>query len=333
MDALKIPEDQPIESGMVSKSIEQAQSKVEGFHFDQRKRVVEYDDVMNKQREIIYKRRLKILNEADEKDSAKLKERIIGYIEDEINGIVLAHESERYSQESCEFIVKEFMSIIPFDKTSQGAIIKKLTSAAESEKIIKVLTDIVEKTYADRELQMGEQNMRTVERFVMLSSIDRMWMNHLDEMDDLREGIWLRGSKETVLSEYKKEAFDMFGSLLEKINAEVTHHIFRMQVTQMARPTVPANIITGKDEDFATPRTETVSTPSTASSTTANSTSALAAALGKTAQKSGKADGRTPVIIDPDTPAVKIGRNDPCPCGSGKKWKKCGLINAPSHKA
>lgn len=332
MDALKIPEDQPIESGMVSKSIEQAQSKVEGFHFDQRKRVVEYDDVMNKQREIIYKRRLKILNEADEKDATKLKERIIGYIEDEIKSIVLAYESEGYSQESCEVIVKEFLSIIPFDKTSQGAIIKKLTSAVESEKIIEVLTGIVEKTYAERELQMGEQNMRTVERFVMLSSIDRMWMNHLDEMDDLREGIWLRGSKETVLSEYKKEAFDMFGSLLDKINSEVVHHIFRMQVTQMARPSVPTNIIAGKDEDFATPKIEAASTSSSTPTTSVNSTSALAAALGKTAQKSGKADGRTPVIIDPDIPAVKIGRNDPCPCGSGKKWKKCGLINAPEHK-
>jgi preprotein translocase subunit SecA len=332
MDALKIPEDQPIESGMVSKSIEQAQTKVEGFHFDQRKRVVEYDDVMNKQREIIYKRRYKVLKEADQdEEESPLKDKIIKYIDAEIEHNVLSRSADGFSDEEADAIVKEYLSIIPFDKTSQAKIRANILKANESEQIIEELKNIAIKTYQDRESDMGEDNMRSIERFVLLGAIDRMWMNHLDEMDDLREGIWMRGSKETVLSEYKKEAFDMFGTLMDKINAEVAHNIFRIQIANTAQPSVPQNVVTGKDEGFAQPaRAQT--TPSSKSTST-QGTGAFAAALGKTTNRSARSDGRNPIMIDPTETSVKVGRNDPCPCGSGKKFKKCGLINAPEHKS
>jgi preprotein translocase subunit SecA len=337
MDALKIPEDQPIESGMVSKSIESAQSKVEGFHFDQRKRVVEYDDVMNKQREIIYKKRLQILELADDDgDTTQLREKILDAVQKEIRSLVIARSGEGFVSEEYDAILKEFMSIIPFDHDSQAKIRTKIEGFESGESIVEELSSIAEKTYEQRETQMGASQMRQVERYVFLSSIDRMWMNHLDAMDDLREGIWLRGGKDQVLSEYKKEAFDMFGGLLDKINAEVAHNIFRIQVTQMARPTLPEDVVAGKQDNFA----KTAGAPETPKPVKSmGSTSALATALGKSAYKSGSGDGRRPTLVQIDPNQKKVGRNDPCPCGavnpsSGKvyKWKKCGMINAEYHK-
>jgi preprotein translocase subunit SecA len=332
MDMLKIPEDQPIESGMVSKSLEQAQTKVEGFHFDMRKRVVEYDDVMNKQREIIYKRRYAILQEADDKDkSSKLKDRILEMIDADINNIVNARASAGLSDEEFDAIIKEFLVIIPFDKTSQEHIKTKLKELASAEAIITELQSIVRKTYEDRETQMGPEAVRQIERFVMLSSIDRMWMDHLDAMDDLREGIWLRGGKEQVITEYKKEAFAMFSRLLEQINQEVIRQIFRIQISTMAQPTIPQDVVASKMDNFATPPQATV--PDTTTPVKSQGVGAFAAALSNTAHKAGKSDGRTPIMIKPQASAdSKVGRNDPCPCGSGKKWKKCGMISAPDHK-
>ena len=329
MDALKIPEDQPIESGMVSKSIEQAQSKVEGFHFDQRKRVVEYDDVMNKQREIIYKRRFKILKNAqDNPESTKLKEGITDGINNEIQNIVISRSGEGYTETEFNAIVKEFLTIIPFDKSSQAQILKQISDMNAPEPIVEELQKIAEKTYKKRENDVGKDNMRQVERFVMVSSIDKEWMNHLDDMDDLREGIWLRGGKDQVLSEYKKEAFDMFSTLLERVNTEVAKTIFRIQLTQTSQPTAPKAVVEGKQEDFD-PSTQAQAPKS---SSPDSGVGAFAAAMGKTTHKTGKSDGRTPILVKVDPTQKKVGRNDPCPCGSGKKWKKCGLISAPSHK-
>lgn len=331
MDFLKIPEDQPIESGMVSKSLEQAQTKVEGFHFDMRKRVVEYDDVMNKQREVIYKRRFAILEAADNRESeiGELKTRLFSLLDGEVQNIVIAHSGQGYSEADYDAILKEFLTIIPFDKTSQEQIKMQIKAIESSDALIAKLQGIVHQTYIDRENQMGLENMRAIERYVMLSSIDRLWMDHLDAMDDLREGIWLRGGKEQVISEYKKEAFDMFSRLLDQIDDEVVHQIFRIQVTSMPEPTMPIDLmVTGKQEDFAGPA------PSTAvpKPVPAAGVGVFAAALAKTANRSGKADGRTPIMVKPSVSEVKIGRNDPCPCGSGLKYKKCGLIGAPQHK-
>jgi preprotein translocase subunit SecA len=179
---------------------------------------------------------------------------------------------------------------------------------------------------------MGLEAVRHIERNVMLSSIDRLWMDHLDAMDDLREGIWLRGGKEQAISEYKKEAFDMFARLLDQINQEVIHQIFRKQIINIAQPTMPQNMVTGKQEDFATPPQATV--PDTTTPAKSQGVGAFAAALAKTSHKSGKADGRNPILIKPASPdQQKVGRNDPCPCGSGKKYKKCGMIGATYHNA
>jgi preprotein translocase subunit SecA len=323
MDILKIPEDQPIESGMVSKSIQQAQSKVEGFYLDQRKRVVEYDDVMNKQREIIYKRRFAVLKDAaDDPDSTKLKDKINQVLNDEIQNMVIARSAEGYTEAEYQAIMTEFLTIIPFDKKSQEKILEQLKHLDSPEAIIAELQRITAKTYEDRETQLGTHNMRSLERFVMLSAIDRQWMDHLEAIDDLREGIWLRGSKETVLSEYKKEAFDMFGRLLDSINIEMAHLVFRIQVQNLAQPTMPEGMAEHTSQ-VPTPSSQLPEPTSPSTSKPNQGLGALAAAMAKSSHKSGGADGRTPTLVEVKKGQVKIGRNDPCWCGSGKKWKKC----------
>ncbi len=335
MDILTIPEDQPIESGMVSKSLEQAQSKVESFHFDQRKHVVEYDDVMNKQREIIYKRRQKILAdvESTKEETTHLKERILTACQAEIDAIVVPPMAGVYQAEEINDMVKEFLAIIPFDKNSQEKIASELMKLNDEQSIKDKLYEVIAVTYQNREEQLGEANMRSIERYVTLSTIDQAWMDHLDAIDDLREGIWMRGGKEQVLTEYKKEAFDMFERLLGGIDASMAKLVFRLQPTEMpVEPIIPETMIAGKIEDFvpdaAAPEPAQPSTLAPKSS----STNAFAAALAKTSSYTPSSDGRTPKMVKVESGKPKIGRNDPCPCGSGLKYKKCGMINAPKHR-
>jgi preprotein translocase subunit SecA len=325
MDILKIPEDQPIESGMVSKSLEQAQSKVESFHFDQRKHVVEYDDVMNKQREIIYKRRQKILAEVDDQENQTgSKERIIAACEAEIEAIVAPPMAGDYQPEEINTIITEFLSVIPFDVASQKRLHEELTKLNDESAIKDKLKEVITVTYQNREEQLGETAMRQIERYVALSTIDQAWMDHLDAIDDLREGIWMRGGKEQVLTEYKKEAFDMFERLLNSIDARIARLVFRLQPAEMvAEPTMPEVMMAGKDEDYIPDETPAEEPKATNAQPKSASTSAFAAALAKTANYAPSTDGRSPKVVKVEAGKPKIGRNDPCWCGSGKKWKKC----------
>ncbi len=336
MTMLRIPEDQPIESGMVSKSIQQAQSKVEGFHFDQRKRVVEYDDVMNKQREIIYKRREKILAEVSKEDSDDRysRDRLTTMLDESIESMGTVRLLEGIDEESAAALVKDVMTLIPFDKNSQDALVQQVAQAENREAAVTLLQDVVAKTYEQREAQMGNETMHKLERYVLLSSLDEGWMDHLDAIDDLREGIWLRGGKEQVLAEYKKEAFQMFERLLDKIEVDAAHRIFRVQLNESPTPSIMQQAQAHKQE-LVDPLNSGGEQQQAAPISSQNkaSVSALAAAMAKTAGKSGSSDGRTMRLVDTSKPVVKVGRNDPCPCGSGKKYKKCGLINAPSHKS
>jgi preprotein translocase subunit SecA len=303
MDMFKLPEDVPLEHGMVSRAIEQSQVKVEGFHFDSRKHVVEYDDVMNKQREIIYKRRAKVLQLVDAIEKAKqdnkdyegdsLKEKIVQNIEADIANLVMMYAPDGYEEIEYEKIVREFAQIVPFDLASQKFLQKDIEKNKKPEEITKTLKQVFADAYAHREKEMGEDVMRQVETFVTLRTIDKLWMEHLDSLDDLREGIGLRGyGQRDPLVEYKKEAFDMFERLLTNIDYEISRQILRIQL--MARPTMPTNVVT----DHPQAKTPGGSGPQ-----------AQTQPVQKTVQRpKGK---------------KKIGRNDPCWCGSGKKWKKC----------
>jgi preprotein translocase subunit SecA len=163
---------------------------------------------------------------------------------------------------------------------------------------------------------------------VTLSTIDEKWMDHLDEMDSLREGIWLRGDKNTVLSEYKKEAFNMFESLIDSVESTIANRIFRVHVQDQPQVRVDLSRVQEVKEDVFEPLAKEVAdaTPPSAAKAPTNikgSANDLAAAL---------AGARAAKKPTPGSATVKIGRNDPCPCGSGLKYKKCGLINAPEHR-
>ncbi|MFH0943520.1 MAG: preprotein translocase subunit SecA, partial [Candidatus Beckwithbacteria bacterium] len=233
MTTLKMPEDVPLEHSMVSKAIEQAQVKVESFHFDSRKHLVEYDDVMNKQREIIYKKRKQILEA--ETDS---KERLNQILFDEADLIVEKNLQPSTKLPDTEAVVNELITIVPFDPGSQKRVLTQLKPILETDKLKLALKEIITKTYEQREKQVGSELMRQVEKLVMLNTIDRLWIDHLDAVDDLREGIGLRGyGQRDPLVEYKGEAFNMFERLIGTIDYEISRRIFRVQV--MENPPTP----------------------------------------------------------------------------------------------
>ncbi len=344
MEMLKIEENQPIEHSMVSKSIESAQVKVEGFFFDQRKRLVEFDDVINRQRDIIYKRRKRLLTQAEQTTEQDmdpeaagvqtLHEQIMGYVEGEISHIVSLHAPQGFTEEEYRTLIKEFSKIIPFDQNSQEQLVKNISAVTDTEEITKKLTKIAQETYAAKEKATGITEIRNLEKIVTISTLDEKWMEHLDAMDSLRQGIWLRGDKRTVLSEYKKEGFAMFEDLVASIESTIANRIFRVQFTnrQAVQPRIDLSRAVEQKQEVGSSLSSEMSVvapqvqsqqQSVGPKTIKGSTSDLAAALGKAkiAPKANQA-----------TAQVKINRNDPCPCGSGKKYKKCGLINAPEHR-
>lgn len=332
MDFLKFDENQPIEHNMIGKAIESAQVKVEGFFFDQRKRLVEFDDVMNKQREIIYKRRRRLLEKAAQvqegENTESLREDVLEYVKEEVSSIATMYAPQDYTPEEYNTLVKEFSKIIPFDTASQRELQKSISEYHTPEEITDALLEVANKTYTAREKSLGDNQMRTVERLVTLSTIDEKWMDHLDAMDSLREGIWLRGDKRTVLSEYKKEAFGMFENLISQVESSIASRIFRAHLEPLQTPTMPTNIIEHKEDvnESLDKEVQDASLPEPAAAaptTTKGNLSDLAAAL-STAKAA-------PARPTPGVEKAKIGRNDPCPCGSGLKYKKCGLINAPQH--
>ena len=307
MTTLKMPEDVPLEHPMVSKAIEQAQVKVESFHFDSRKHLVEYDDVMNKQREVIYKRRKQVLE-------GQVKEKMQGILKAEVDQLAEKNINPLTRMPDHETVMADFLMIVPFDPGSQKRILKQLEPIQETEKVKEMLAEIVNKTYEQKEKQVGQDLMRQVEKLVMLNTIDKLWIDHLDATDDLREGIGLRGyGQRDPLVEYKAEAFTMFERLIHTIDFEVARRIFRVQVTQQPQP-IP-QVQETKPETPA---------PAAATALTSDFAKAFAIAGSRRAEPT-KTDlvGNLPSPEASEGRKRKIGRNDPCWCGSGKKWKKC----------
>jgi preprotein translocase subunit SecA len=340
MDILKIDESQPIEAQMVNKSIESAQTKVEGFFFDQRQRLVEFDDVMNRQREIIYKRRRRFL-ELSGKDLIETAQNETVVAEQTLRGEILSYFDRAIKTNIAaawaqidetgnfrvvaEALVKFLVRLIPFDEESQNNLRKRLETLGNDEgKIEKELQQIIRQTYQAREEAMGREVTVEVEKQIMLGTIDQLWMDHLDAIEDLRQGIWMRGDKNTVVSEYKKEAFGLFESLIARIEQTVMERVFRVQVKpqvlaqqrlkeqmeMMARARVSAGNEGGALLEQA--QREEVKEVSD------NSAGALLTAIKKQTDSPARADwGEIKQTVK------KVGRNDPCPCGSGLKYKKC----------
>lgn len=293
MEKLKLPEDQPIENKMVSKAIEQSQVKVEGFNFDMRKRLVEYDDVANQQREIVYGLRKRVLESKD------LKKEVLDKLEHRIDNIILLAFPEDGGKPNYEKIIVGLLEIIPFDDVSKEAVKKQLAKLEDKDKIKELLIKVLNDVHKTREKQVGETVMRQIEKYSYLGSVDHLWINHIDHIDGLREAVTLRAyGQRDPLVEFKKEAFELFEGLIDRIDEELSRRIFRIGVA-VPRPEIPLD----------------------QARTNIDKTDAMGLAqkgADETAQTGSKAFSGSE-----QTRKKKIGRNDPCWCGSGKKWKKC----------
>ncbi|RJR28423.1 preprotein translocase subunit SecA [Candidatus Microgenomates bacterium] len=370
MNFFKLPEDVPLEHGMVSKAIEQAQVKVEGFHFDSRKHLVEYDDVLNKQREIVYRRRREVLEGENQKE--KIEEMIVSEIAHLVG--VNTTDKEGIARDK---IITEFVSIVPFDEGSQKQLFTQLEQMHTKEEVEEFLRGLTRDLYSQREKQFTEAIMRQVERWVMLTTIDNLWMEHLTAIDDLREGIGLRGyAQRDPLVEYKNEAFTMFERLMGQIDYQVVRRIYRAQVQTQPRPQttpmvesgvprrigLPTNLqderritqnaaiaeagrdllsgiknigksVTGSKKS-ADPLSSLVDKNTTPAAPAKSSGNDL---LGSLLQKDSKlvraAQHQITNRQTQDTQTIKktkLGRNDPCWCGSGKKFKRCHYPQLPA---
>jgi preprotein translocase subunit SecA len=276
MDWAKMDEDQPLEHSLLSRSIEQAQVRVEGYNFDIRKHVLEYDDVVNTQRNVISAQRRKILSEKN------LKPIIMDMIYDEVHGIVAQHTGGKLDEYDLSGLMIAARGLIPLPATLTPDDWRDLKPADLEEQLV----EFVEKAYEAKVHQLGEL-MPQAERITLLRAVDNLWVRHLTDLDALREGIGLRAfGQQNPLIAYKKEAADTYDMMLESIRSQVARDIYRVQPAQSAPASAPAQ--------------RRLSVSGTSSS--------------------GSSKGRTPVrTIASDV----IGRNDPCPCGSGKKYKQC----------
>ena len=310
MTSLQIPEDQPIENGLISRAIEQAQGKVEAFHFDNRKRVVEYDDVANQQRTIIYKLRKQVL------ESKNLKSEILERLEGQVDGMVsIIFDSG--NDPDFEQLLVMFLDIVPFEDSSHKDLLEQLKKAGARESVREFLIHLVKTSYDTREKQLG-QVMRQAEKYAYLSSIDQLWIEHLTNLDDLREGVGLRayGQKEPI-TEFKNEAFQLFDKLMVDVNANLARRLFR--TVPVGAPTINVDQATTNED---TTDQEGLIDKSVASNLTETAVTRAAKAISGGGQSK---------------PKAQIGRNDPCWCGkvdaNGKpvKWKKCHYPQLPRN--
>ncbi|MFP4515026.1 MAG: preprotein translocase subunit SecA [Parcubacteria group bacterium] len=310
MSRLKLPEDQPIQNSMISNSLESAQKKVEGNNFDMRKHLVEYDDVINKHRETIYKRRKEILyiyEKAEDKD--KLSERILNMVNDEISILVDFHTSAELQK---DWNIKEITETIATMYKVESGLEEKLQSMLKGkskdegrEEIKKYLQTKAEKIYQEMKSSFKELNLNfaEVEKGILIRSIDNLWIEHLETIAYLRQGIGLRGyGQRDPLVEYKKEAFRLFNELQDLIRKQVVYSIYKtvsaMEGDALSMFKSPS--LVDRARNFQAP----AKVMSEKSNTNTNQVNVVKS-------KAKTESGET------------VGRNDPCPCGSGKKYKKC----------
>jgi len=309
MTRFNLPEDVPIEAGIVSKSIESSQKKVETHNFDIRKHLVEYDDVINKQREIIYARRRRLLMDEDLESSA-VKEKIMQAFE--TYWLQLAQNMVTFSEQTAEEVLAEIKAIVPLSSDEARKVQDDLEDLTEHgiDDFVQSITEHTHTRYAAREAEIGMSLFRQIERSLMLSTIDVKWMEHIDALDELRYGVRLRAyGQRDPLIEFKNEAFGMFEQLLQDIDYTVMTRIFRVQLVQP--------LVQQEQELLEDARTEHKQLEQFH--------------IEHQPQQSAAPEqvSHEPIV---KTEQEKIGRNDPCWCGSGKKYKHCGLINSEEHQ-
>jgi len=282
MEWAGMDENTPIENALVTRSVEQAQKRVEGYHFDIRKHLVEYDDVVNKHREIIYGERHKILGGAD------LKSNILSMISEEIQGIATANLQGYDAMDwNLDGFINAAKTLFPLPAEINKQALAKLSTDEIEEKLTKLADDIYQKKEADA----GEQGMRLMERIVMLRTLDNLWVDHLTMMDYMRQGIGLQAmAQRKPLDVYKQKGHELFTELMDTIKHDVAHTVYKVSIVKKEAtgqtPTLPTKPV-------ETPMSRAAQTP--------------------------VGGANNPIQKHKNKP----GRNDPCPCGSGKKFKKC----------
>ena len=286
------PEEMAMDSKLLSRMIERTQKKMEYHYFEIRKHVLQYDDVMNVQREVIYGQRRKILEGVD------LKPTILEYLHKTVTDSVAMYcpEGMHPSEFDTRTLFEMLDEIFPLSVYARPDDLK----GKKREELEDFLNAVLERTYEDREQQLGADLMRDLERQIALRAINSKWMEHLDSMDYLREGIGLRGYAQIdPLVAYKKEAFDMFQEMMHSVQDEIVRLVYRVQVQTSQEPyRNPYRNVQMRTADM----------------------------LPELAEEEGIEMARRHAEFQPTLVKHKVGRNDPCPCGSGKKYKKCCLL-------
>lgn len=298
METLKIPDDQPIEAKLVSRSIESAQKKIEGINFDTRKNVLEFDDVLNHQRKNIYRRRKQYLVGAADENGNQIRAEILELIKKEIAQVVSYHISSFDFKEAVDKILETCSGFMLIEPNYKTILDQTLENVADREFVlIDELNKLASKQMDAKTEQLGEELYESVLKSLLLSSIDRLWMQHLDTMDHLRDSVRLRGyGQRDPLIEYKKEGHSLYQRLLADIDKQVIYAALRIGVETHTENGEQHQHITLSSGNQSSNQTQQA------------------------------------VVAETDPRAAGIGRNDACYCGSGKKYKKCGLLNTPEHQ-
>ncbi len=291
METLRIPDDQPIEAKMVSRSIESAQKKIEGLNFDTRKHVLEFDDVLNHQRNVIYKKRRLFLPglENGQFDAKTFFEELL---KSQVAQIIKNYFESLDEDEAVKESIKDISAFVLITNEVYNQILSNVNSAADKEfALLDEINLVIDKALDQKLQEFGAEQFAQIGRLVNLQAIDTLWMEHLDTMDHLRDSVRLRGyGQRDPLVEYKKEGHGLFNRLLAEIDKQVSSTILRVSTGLQAEAPSQNNVVL--------------------------------TAAGQTAMENTNADPR----------GETIGRNDPCFCGSGMKYKKCGLINSQQHQ-
>ncbi|HPU94571.1 MAG TPA: preprotein translocase subunit SecA [Candidatus Gracilibacteria bacterium] len=316
MEFLNVPEDMPIENRMLSNSIESAQKKIEGHHFDVRKHVLQYDDVMNVHRDIMYTRRKKFLASED------IKEEILKMMDEEAEMIVMNHTGGRPSEEWDIQKIADALNAIPKNPT-QKINPEDLKKEVNENQVVRIAQEFLHGEYENIEKKLPDANiLRSIEKAVFLRSNDMLWMEHIDEMQDLREAVSMQGyGQRDPVVEYKSQAFQKFDEMIGMIRTNTVNTLFKIDLTEkvaqkVTEETKVSNIQTNANEVEST----LTGTISDNNAVIAKPKVIKVSANSPTSIDSGSVVGssHTGQII-----SNKVGRNDPCPCGSGKKYKKC----------
>jgi len=283
-----------IESKMVSKRIAAAQKSVEGRNFEARKHLLEYDDVMNKQRETIYGLRRQLMEEPDQREYLMGDPPSSGVAYDLLSDITKQYLNPDVSVDAWDVENYQIQIKTIYDLDVQGAGIEVANMA--SQEVVYAIWERLKIKYARKEEQIGPEAMRTYERIIMLNIIDAQWKDHLLSLDHLKQGIGLVGyGQKDPLVEYKKQSFDLFQEMLDRIDTTTIRSLFNLQVVEEQPPEALR-------QRRGPRRPLTFTGPN------------------QGAAAAGEEDGKVKTVVR-DQP--KVGRNEPCPCGSGKKYKKC----------